>query len=298
MPSNPATVVGVSLLLLAAPAYGQPPASPGVAAYLAGDYDTAARLLTPVAERTADPDPVAQFLLATLYESGRGVPRNPLRACGLYMAASTVSSPVAPQAGDIAAVLKEPFFGARGPMGTCASANTTPWGEPQPAFVTLGPDHWLRVDATGVVVGFNGGERRQTNTMIGGPGMRFLPIRYTRLDVDSPQAERRHFVEWFIWHQLTSEVAGWSLGWMLNEIVGNEVFNVAGDPALTTSDASTPPMSIDVSRLVQLRVNAGEAEWLIADPVKPRGALIPPRTPRGFTGSAMSHSASPALTRS
>ena len=280
MPSNRATVVGVSLLVLAAPVYGQQPASPGVAAYLAGDYDAAARLLTPVAERTATPDPVAQFLLATLYDSGRGVPRDQLRACGLYMAASTVSSPIAPQAGEIAAVLKQPFFGARGPMATCASANTTPWGEPQPAFVTLGPGHWLRVDATGIVVGFNGGERRRTNATFGGPGLRFLPIRYTRLDVGAPPAGRRHFVEWFIWHQLTADVAGWSLGWMLDEIVGDEMFNVAGDPALTTSAAPAPPMSIDVSRLVQLRVNAGEAEWLIADPVKPRSAVIPPRTPR------------------
>ena len=94
-----AAVVGVSLLLLTASPYGQQAASPGVAAFLAGDYETAARLLTPMAERSANPDPVAQFLLATLYDSGRGVARNPLRACGLYMAASTVSSPIAPQAG-------------------------------------------------------------------------------------------------------------------------------------------------------------------------------------------------------
>ena len=276
-----ATVVAVSLLLLAPPIHGQQAPSPGIAAFLAGDYETAARLLTPMAERSATPDPVAQFLLATLYDSGRGVARNPLRACGLYMAASTVSSPIAPQAGEIAAVLKEPFFGARGLMATCASANTAPWEEPQPAFVALGPGHWLRVDADGVVVGFNGGERRRTNATIGGPGIRFLPIRYTPIDVVSPQAGRRHFVEWFVWHQMNPDVTGWSLGWMLDEIVGDEVFNVAGESALTTSDAATPPMSIDVSRLTQVRVNAaGEAEWVILDPAKPRSAVIPPRTPR------------------
>jgi hypothetical protein len=182
---NRASVIGVSLVLLTVPVSGQQLVSPGVTAFLAGDYDTAARLLTPLAERNATPDPVAQFFLATLYDSGRGVPRNPLRACGLYLAASTVSNPIAPQAGEIAAILKEPFFKARGPMATCASANTTPWGEPQPAFVILGPGHWLRVDANGLVVGFNGAERRRTNTLIGGPGLRFLPIRYTRLDIDS-----------------------------------------------------------------------------------------------------------------
>jgi hypothetical protein len=276
---NRVSVVGVSLVLLTAGVSGQQPVSPGIAAFLGGDYETAARLLTPAAEGSATPDPVAQFLLATLYDSGRGVPRNPLRACGLYMAASTVPSPIATQAGEIAAVLKEPFFGARGPMATCASANTTPWGEPQPAFVTLGPGHWLRVDATGIVVGFNGGERRRTNAMFGGPGMRFLPIRYTRLDVHSPEVGRRHFIEWFDWHQLTPDVARWALGWMLDEIVGDEMFNLAGEPALTTSEAATPPMSIDVSRLVQLRVNAaGEAEWVISDPANPRTAVIPQRT--------------------
>src|SRR4051812_455506 len=225
---NRASVVGVSLVLLTAPVSAQQLASPGVTAFLAGDYETAARLLTPVAERSANPDPVAQFFLATLYDSGRGVPRNPLRACGLYMAASTVSSPIAMQAAEIADVLKAPFFGARGPMATCASANTAPWGEPQPAFITLGPGHWLRVDATGIVVGFNGGERRRTNAMFGGPGMRFLPIRYTPLDVRSPEVGRRQFIEWFDWHQLTPNVAGWSLGWILDEIVGDEMFGVAG----------------------------------------------------------------------
>jgi len=117
MSANRATVVAVILLLLTARISGQEPPSPGIAAYLAGDYDTAVRLLAPTAERSANPDPVAQFLLATLYDSGRGVARNPLRACGLYMAASTVSSPVSLQAGEIAAVLKEPFFGARGADG-------------------------------------------------------------------------------------------------------------------------------------------------------------------------------------
>jgi len=278
---NRASVVSASLVLLTAPVAGQQAASPGVAAFLAGDYETAARLLTPVAERSATPDPVAQFFLATLYDSGSGVPRNPLRACGLYMAASTVASPIATQAGEIAAVLKAPFFGARGPMATCASANTTPWGESQPAFITLGLGHWLRVDANGIVVGFNGSERRRTNAVFGGPGLRFLPIRYTRLDVDSSRTGQRHFVEWFIWHQLTPDVAGWSLGWVLDEIVGDEMFNVAGERALTTIEAAMPPTSIDVSRLVQLRVNAaGDAEWVMSDPANPRGGVIPARTPQ------------------
>jgi TPR repeat protein len=30
------------------------------------------------------PDPLAQFFMAMLYEGGHGVPRDTIRACGLY----------------------------------------------------------------------------------------------------------------------------------------------------------------------------------------------------------------------
>ena len=39
-----------------------------------GDYDTAARILKPLAESDTHADAAAQFLMATLYETGRGVP--------------------------------------------------------------------------------------------------------------------------------------------------------------------------------------------------------------------------------
>jgi len=131
------------------------------------------------------------------------------------------------------------------------------------------------------VLGYNGGERKRTNAMFGGPGMRFLPIRYTPLDVVTPSPGRRHLIEWFDWHRTNPDGTGWSLGWMLDEIVADEMFPVAGEGALTTSEAATPPMSIDVSRFVQVRVNAaGEAEWVMADPAHSRSGVIGPRTPR------------------
>ena len=53
----------------------------GVQALLRGDYEAAARILKPHAEGPSPPDPIAQFFLALLYDSGRGVARDQLHAC-------------------------------------------------------------------------------------------------------------------------------------------------------------------------------------------------------------------------
>src|SRR5688572_25770828 len=65
----------------------------GVHALILGDYATARRILQPLAETTPQPDPVAQFFLATMYESGLGVPVDFIRACGLYLKAARADSP-------------------------------------------------------------------------------------------------------------------------------------------------------------------------------------------------------------
>jgi TPR repeat protein len=56
----------------------------GVLAIVRGDYQLAAHVLRPLAEDAPQPDPMAQFFMAMLYESGDGVARNKMRACGLY----------------------------------------------------------------------------------------------------------------------------------------------------------------------------------------------------------------------
>lgn len=47
--------------------------SDGVRAFLLGDYQAAARILQPLAEAVPQPDPLAQYSMAMLYDSGRGV---------------------------------------------------------------------------------------------------------------------------------------------------------------------------------------------------------------------------------
>ena len=67
----------------------------GVAALARGDYQQAADILKPIAEGWRQPDPMAQFFMATLYQTGHGVPQDLLRACALYHArpwASTTPS--------------------------------------------------------------------------------------------------------------------------------------------------------------------------------------------------------------
>ena len=80
-------LVALILVMAAIGTNGQSRTSEGVSAILRGDYQQAAAILQPIA---ADPrlrDPAAAFFMATLYDSGRGVPLDPMRACALYQQA-------------------------------------------------------------------------------------------------------------------------------------------------------------------------------------------------------------------
>jgi hypothetical protein len=74
-------------------ACAQTSASEGIRAMAAGDYVTAGRLLQPLAERTQDADPLAQFFLAILSNTGRGVDGNPIETCTLFLRAATPANP-------------------------------------------------------------------------------------------------------------------------------------------------------------------------------------------------------------
>ena len=60
----------------------------GVDAFMHGDYQRAADILKPIAEGSLPADHVAEFFMAALYKTGRGVPVDAVRACALYMRAS------------------------------------------------------------------------------------------------------------------------------------------------------------------------------------------------------------------
>jgi hypothetical protein len=55
-----------------------------------------------LSDNATAPDPVAQFFLAMLYQSGRGVEPNALRACGLFVGATKPANPFMQQASELA----------------------------------------------------------------------------------------------------------------------------------------------------------------------------------------------------
>jgi hypothetical protein len=250
----------------------------GVQAIVRGDYQSAARILRPLAEDAPQPDPLAQFFMAMLYASGHGVTRNPTRACGLYLNAATPTNPLMNQSLDLARSFQDQFGGAAAALCDAASAFRS--RPAPPTTLTLAPDHWITIDENGATVRYQGAEKR--TYMGGGGGLVALPIRHTPLDVSRPVETRRHFIQFFLWlpHRI-SDPPTWTLGWMLDEVVGLDVVPVAGDLALATITAPQPPAVFDTDSLAGVHVNAnGEAEWIVAGGANPRSGVVPFRTPR------------------
>ena len=53
-----------------------------------GDYQRAAEILKPLAERSREPNGIAAFFMATMYDTGLGVGVDSMRACALYIMAT------------------------------------------------------------------------------------------------------------------------------------------------------------------------------------------------------------------
>jgi hypothetical protein len=244
----------------------------GVQAIVRGDYASAARILRPLAEAAREPDPLAQFFLATLYETGEGVARNHIRACGLYLKAAAVSNPVAGQSAALAAAIYEQSPTTR---DLCVAASMGTWFEPVPAAFTLGPDHWVKTDHTGFTVGYRGTQKRAAMGW-GGVDWIFLPTRYTRLAVTRPVAMERHFVEFFVWMPVEgSTPTAWALTWFVHEVVGVDVLPVAGDGFVLSAVAPLPPSASSAEQFGVIRANAdGDAERIVLG-VNPRTVVIP-----------------------
>jgi len=244
----------------------------GVQALIRGDYATAQRILQPLAETTSQPDPVAQFFLATMYESGLGVRMDLIRACGLYLKAARVDGPFASQSLALADTITPDNPVLR---KLCADAGAENWNEPEPASFTLAPDYWVRVDRLGLTVGYQGAQKTATRTL-GGPGWVNLPIRYSYADVTRPTETRRHFVELFMW--VPSRELGqptWRLAWFIYEVVGVEAFEVALGPSVIIESDQQPSPNVAIDNIARIRVNAnGEAEQVIGGD-NPRTSVIP-----------------------
>ena len=257
------------LTLLAAPATAQSTTEDGIRAVLRGDYQAAARILKPLADDAARPDPVAQFFLAVLYHTGQGVRRDQLRACGLFMRAAAREHPFSDNPRRL-----PHSCGSRSAPGRVVCRGRSWQGGPPQSFL-LGPDHRVVFADTSITVTYQDQEQRMLQILP--PGAAFLPIRHTPLAVTRPLSARREFFQFFHWTpDTTVNPSSWTLGWWLGEVAGDLWIGFAGEENLLVVKGSTPPALPDLARLVQLRVNAnGEAEFTILGGPSPRTEVVP-----------------------
>lgn len=78
--------VAFLVVALLAPSFAaaQSTTADGIRALARGDTGAALRILKPLAD-ASEPDPLAQFFVATLHDTYSGVAMDPVRACGLYL---------------------------------------------------------------------------------------------------------------------------------------------------------------------------------------------------------------------
>jgi hypothetical protein len=259
------------LMLLATPAAAQSTTEDGIRAVMRGDYQAAVRILRPLADDATPPDPVAQFFLAILYETGQGVRRDDARACGLFLRAAARAHPFSEQSAALAAFLRDQLGGAASLM--CVADESWQGGPPQ--SFALGPSHRIVFADTSISVTY--GDQEQRTSLLMPHGATFLPIEQTPLSVTRPIAARRYFFQWFGWMpQTTANPSSWALTWTLSEVVGDQWIPITGEKTLAVVNGPTPPVSYDVASLVRLRVNAsGEAEFTIVGGTSPRTEVIP-----------------------
>lgn len=260
-------------ILVPCAAGAQTTAADGIQALARGDYATAVRILRPLAEQAAEPDPLAMFFMASLYQSGRGVPRDWIRACGLYLKAATPPNPLQRQSLTLAQMIYRDLTFIR---NQCLAASKYPWGAPPPTSFTLGPRHSVRIDRDAFVVSYN--DTQKASGVLSGGGWVFTLVRHTALDVSRPTAMRRHFIEYFFWMPNPDpDQVEWGLRWGVFEIVGTEAIMIPADGRLAEVSAAQPPTATPVEHLAHLRVNDnGEAEWVVFGSASRSGVIPPP----------------------
>jgi hypothetical protein len=242
----------------------------GLIALAHGDYNAAAAILKPIAEADTSSDVTAQFLMATLYEAGRGVSMDRLHACALYHRAANRHESVF---GEQATHLMRSLWRAHDNewFAKCqALANLGFDHRFEPVTFELGSGHSVEWHFAGATASYQG--RVTEFPWRAARGAAFLPLQSTTLR--TPGA--RHFIEMWVWEPSGRE---WALNWHVFEAVRDQVVHVAGADTLMTRATRPPPGEPDDPRaLVVLSVNAaGQAEWSILAAGRERRGTIAPR---------------------
>ncbi len=249
--------------ILVIPAYttAQTAAADGVLALIDDDPSATIRILSPLVEGRAEPDPLAAFFLALAYQFGGRGPSDPMRSCGLLMKAETPSSPLMRQAELLARQLHMNSGLAR---NQCEIAATRGWGEPAWTTFTLSPGHRVRIDRDGFSVEHQGASKLTPGGW-GGGGWQFLPIRLTEVEIPPPGQSQRYFIEFFVWAPHTPvDAPQWSLLWFAYEVVGADVIRLPGDGGVATTVGASPPPSFPVDEFARLLAAAnGDVERVV-----------------------------------
>ena len=267
-------IIGAILLFFAASsARAQPGTAEGVDAFVRGDYQRAGAILKPIAEQSPNPDHVAEFFMAALYDIGRGAPPDPMRACAMYTRASIDRGPFGSQA--MALVMSRRVLLGRDAFEECSwRANVGFDHQFEPVTFALGPGHWIAWDLKGATITYDGKEKRVPLRLAANRAV-IRPLRHTELAVGPTRSTRRHFIEILTWLP-GAERQQWTLRWALMEVVGNDAIQVASEPLITISAAEPPAdRSFDVRQFVRLGVNDdGDAEWSLVGGPHPRTTVI------------------------
>lgn len=232
----------------------------GVVALARGDYQRAVEILKPIAEDGRKNDAAAQFFMASLYETGRGVPADPVLACALYTrAARNFKEPFGRQA---EALIRG--FLTRGTefMEECQSLARIGLSHGFiPVTFDIGPGHRVDWALTAATVTYDGKSRR-VPMFLAPPGARFLPLQHTELATGPTRSLIRHFIEVFVWYPTRSD--SWTLQWHVFEVVGDELVRIETSEPPVVMGGDVPPSwdSFDVRQYAVLRVDEeGNAEW-------------------------------------
>jgi Sel1 repeat len=258
-----------------------PEVARAVDALIHGEYARAYQILKPIAEPRETSNHAAQFILGTMYDDGRGAPRDPTRACALYHRA--MSGPSNELFNQQAMSLARHFFFARGKdaYAECDLLANVGFDHGfEPVTFTLEPGHSISIDVQGATIVYEGREKRLDRGWLGfgAPGAKFLPARHTALETRRPIPERRHFIELFTW--LSEGRDSWTLVWHVLEVVRDEVREaVRGE--LAHVSGPNPPADPELRDRGVLRVNEiGDAEFEIRGEGVRRTGGIPSETER------------------
>ena len=234
---------------------------------LRGDYPATFRILRPLADDMAHPDPVAQFFLAILADTGHTGDNQ--RACALFLRAAGRPNPFAGQAATLASVVRDQL----GDGASLFCIVDDGWQGGPPLTFTLGPEHEVIFTDRSMRLIYK--DKEQSTTLIPSADAVYLPFRYTPLTVTRPTAGRRHFFQSFTWVRdpMISHTF-WRLHWVLSEVIDDQWILNASE-VVSEASGSTPPTSQDVSKLARIQVNAnGEAELTIVGGSSPRTEVI------------------------